>query len=94
VAKKIIKPSHILDLGHNGNTYLKVSRLFDIIDYLVGEERKKLRAHLEEFTDKKIPVTKNWKDNTMALVNVLIDVEVVFDVSTTYKDIVYQIMMS
>jgi hypothetical protein len=78
VMKRMIKPSYVIDLGHDGDTYLKLSKLYDIIDDLVIEERKKLRAHLEEFTSKKIPATKNWKDNTKTLVNGLIDVEILF----------------
>jgi hypothetical protein len=90
----MIKPSHVIDLGHGGHIYLKISKSYNIIDDLIGNKRKKLRAHLEEFTGKKILNTKNWKDNTKALVNALIEVEVVFDVSTTYKDIKDQIMMN
>jgi hypothetical protein len=64
VMKKLIKPSYVIDLGHNGGIYLKVSKLYDIIDDLIGEERKKLRADLETYTNKKIPVIKIWKGNT------------------------------
>jgi hypothetical protein len=80
-------------MGHDGETYLKVAKVYDIIDDLIYEERKKLRAYLETQINKKIPATKNWKDNTANIVKVLIDLEVEFDASTTYKDIKDQIFM-
>jgi hypothetical protein len=75
-------------LGHNPVTYLKVSKVFDIIDDLVLEERNRLRTHLETYINKNIPViNKKWKENTVAIVKVLIDLEVDFDGIATYKDI-------
>jgi hypothetical protein len=94
ISRKTLKPSTVTDLGHDPVIYLKVSKVFDIIDDLVLEERNRLRTHLENYTNKKIPViNKKWKENTVAVVKVLIDLEVDFDGIATYKDIKDQIMM-
>jgi hypothetical protein len=60
--------------------------VYDIIDDLVTDERKKLREHLETHVNKKIPLTAN-------IVKILIDVEIELYGIATYKDIKDQIMM-
>ena len=94
ISRKTLRPSAVTDLGHNSVTYLKISKVFDIIDDLVLEERNRLRTHLETQLNKKIPVNnKKWKENTVVIVKVLIDLEVDFDGVAAYKDIKDQIMM-
>jgi hypothetical protein len=94
ISRKILGPSAVSDMNQDPVAYLKVSKVFDIIDDLVLEERNRLRSHLETHLNKKIPViNKKWKENTVAIVKVLIDLEVDFDGVVTYKDIEDQIMM-
>jgi hypothetical protein len=94
ISRKTLGPSAITNLKHNPVTYLKNSKMFDIIDDLVLEERNRLRAHLETHINKKIPVNnKKWKENTLTLVKILIHLEVDIDGIATYKDIKDQILM-
>jgi hypothetical protein len=94
ISRKILSFFVVTDLNQDAVAYLKVSKVFDIIEDLVFEERNKLRIYLETYTNKKIPVVnKKWKENTVVIVKVLIDLEVDFDGIATYKDIKDQIMM-
>jgi hypothetical protein len=91
--KKLLVESYVLDLGSYADAFQKISVIYEIIDNLDSEERKKLRAHLETLTNKKIPFVKFWKGNTENILRTLIDLDVKLDEDTTYENIKEQIKM-
>jgi hypothetical protein len=82
------KKAKLADLQGVGDDlrYKSVTRLFNILDKLSTEERKKLRDYLEKSLGQVIPITKRH-ESTGALVKALIDMRVMFDETTTYTDI-------
>jgi hypothetical protein len=77
ISRSYLKSTAVTDLKHDPVIYLKVSKVFDIIDDLVLEERNRLKTHLETYINKKIPVcNKKWKENTATPVKISIHLEV------------------
>jgi hypothetical protein len=52
ISRNYSKPTAVTDLKHNPVTYLKISKIFNIINDLVLEERNRLRTHLEAHINK------------------------------------------
>jgi hypothetical protein len=54
VAQKKIKAADVLNQGYDGETYLKVSKFYEIIDNLIVNERKQLKPHLKSLINQKL----------------------------------------
>jgi hypothetical protein len=83
--------SQITEQGFEMHDYWKIAKLFNILDNLDKHERKKLRDHLSWITNKPFDFSTNWNSNTAKIMKILIDLDVMFDVDTTYKNIKNQI---
>jgi hypothetical protein len=84
---KNAKPEEYADILRD-HRYLVIDHVFDVLDTLKGAERSKLRSFLGKALKREIPYNKEtWDENTGALLRGLIDMDIMFDMYTTWVDI-------